>query len=280
MNRICLFLLLSIIVSCTKKKDANTPVKNTPVKFYIANNVGTPYNIRLYRTIHDYQYSVNAVVSLKLDSAEVYEGLSDPDSAYYADIYTDDFSFSNWGQHSFIGNPEFGDADITPYLGYSIVFKPQRNAYMMSDTTFTDVGARYTQNYTYPRVKDTTRMYFIGGNKPYTTWNAINMFDNNGNSVWDTLPPLRKQVALILNKSRLYNYSYYDGNNAVVTDTGFFSVTYSTNDRPEVDLLSLKSLYLSYRLLSYYRSTNQKTYGADTMVLTAPPGFVILVRNK
>lgn len=266
MARTCLILLLLSLVSCTKKKDTNTSVKNTPVKFYILNNMGVPFNVRLYRSIHDYQYSTNAVVSLRLDSAQIYEGTSDPDSAYYADIYTDNFGFSNWGHSSFLGKPEVGDADITPYLSYSIAFKPQRNAFMMNDTTFTGT------------IKDTSRIYFIGGNKPYTTWTAINMYDHNGNSIWDTLSPLRKQATLVLNKSQIYNYSYYDASNSIVSDTGFFDV--ASDDLPQCNLVSLHNLYLSYRLLSYYRSANWKKYGADTMVLTAPPSFVVLVHNK
>src|ERR1043165_8973334 len=150
MNRILPVLSFGILIACKKEQSMPKTVAN------LTNNVSGGLNYKFYFIEDDYLDDKNALVSCRADSGVA--TLVNLDAAknnghVYFDVYTDDFSISNWTR--------VYEAEVTQL---------QLDSTLISEQGLQNGGV--------------SRSYYLEGNKRETRWHAVDVLEF-GQSIWD-----------------------------------------------------------------------------------------------
>ena len=246
---IVLLVIISALwlTSCVKQIQ---PLADTSYKLF--NPYSLPLHVDIYKSLSDYDNDTNIFFSGLVNG---YDSLSmlairpDSNTTYYYDIYSSDYTATNWGT---------------------------------TNISFTTIGGK-AHSFTMPAYNTGQfRVSFLDSSKVVTTWLAINKYDNSCNPIWATINSQQQYMQLIFRKSLAGFVQHKDNSNNIVTDT-----IGSMNDFATVAGLCVLNLNVlnpypaTYQLYntSYPPVTNNYHPSHDTVLLYDQTGYWVMARQ-
>ncbi len=207
MRNLTLILSLLFLAACDKGGDEDDWGITTTVETYVnvtfKNDLDRTYNVDVYLTQEDYINSVNADLSIRLKPGEKHSvTYRNHDTLHYVDVYTDDYTSNNWGQHTIAIVP-LKTTSTNNYL------RASQHVYFPPDQNFT-----FSHHFN-PDVRG-GREVLISGNKTVQSWKAI--WSPN----WNALTDEQKHHRLVLYKNLQAIYETKTGDGKLQVDSGFY----------------------------------------------------------
>lgn len=188
-----LLLATAAFYSC-KKKHVPAPSYTTTV----INNSLQKLNVKFYKSYTDYCNKTNAIVDKQMESNTnvTLTNTLQTGLIYYMDAYSDDFSFSNWGDYN----------------------KPAPFAVQIAANTDIKLADKLDSNY--------KRIIFLnGGDSVRTIWKAIDAYTYHqsilisGSSVWGQLTAAQQNKTMTVLKGYRAVCSYPNDTAGITNDT-------------------------------------------------------------
>lgn len=181
-----LLAAITITPGCKKSDKDKDAIKD----YTFSLKLGSPVqqaNVVLYRSREDYYTLTNPVVSGRTDAEGTYVIPASKlvkGTTYYADIYTDDYSYSNWSGDNLIREFVYGDNNSFSNYGYK--------------TTISSPNEQW-------------RMFYLDGNKLGTDWKAVDAREPGTGSVWNSISAADQLRKIRFNRDATAAYTEKDG---------------------------------------------------------------------
>ncbi|MBL7682671.1 MAG: hypothetical protein JNK00_04885 [Flavipsychrobacter sp.] len=241
-----------VATSCNKA----TPVVETDIKELNFNNQSSqPMYVKVYRTSNDYMLSKNEVYSNTVQpyNRVIWE-VPDNTPLYYVDWYTDGYHTSNWGYKK------------TGSVDYEYLVRMNNNN---DNVVYCNYNLHNNQ---------WGRNTIIRGNEAKSEWAAVDILDKDGKSVKNTLPEWKRYYHLYLYKDMSYDLRTKNEEGVEVRYQSYYEL-----ERQKYSIQTLRLLDKIHNKLHEAYTVAELpiqggTYTKDSLLLTIPGGYVVLVR--
>ena len=255
MNRISLSVALSIIImtaACHKPQSAGSTKFTTSDTFvHVRNNQPIQVTLDLYKTQNDYNNNTNRYYSCLIPREGEFDipiSLIDTSFSYYYDLYSADYTFTNWAAGSFrtVKFGEFGQA-------------------------FFDVP-----NFQFSGLRPT----YLLGNNVSANWKAVNFYGPGFDAEWASLNDNKRYKVLTLYKSLNAVIYSKDSLGNITKDSVYDVITTGFPSGPECRLAL--DFITSIDYLFNCSSPDNAFYGTpiiakDTILIQDNSGYWVMV---
>ncbi|MGX5816670.1 hypothetical protein ACWKWU_00650 [Chitinophaga lutea] len=159
------------LAACSKDKG---PARIDTSFRLIGDNGDLPITLKIYGSKADYESGTNVLWTLHSTAAnkgqlDLTTDKVEKDKTYFVEWYSDDFRWHNW-RNSFATEYVLNKTGSSQAISF---------------------GAG---------VVDSTRLWFLDGDKTQTAWTSVDMLDETGASIWNTTPENTRYLKIIFRR--------------------------------------------------------------------------------